>query len=421
MKNTNAPTTAIILETRTPRKDGRCPVKLRIIHNRQARYFSLKDETGANMSLFKNEFERVRGQKPRGEYKELAIYLNEIEKLARETIKGLHVFSFDLFEKRFFGKYGDEQDLFSAFQNTITKLKEESRISTAKSYECALHSLKAYTQKNTLLFEKLDISFLNKYEKWMSENRNSPTTTGIYMRYIRTCFNEAIRNNIIKSELYPFGRGKYQIPAGRNIKKALSQKEISLIASYPAIDGTNEQRYRDYWLFLFLCSGINVTDMAKLKYQNIEDDVIVFHRQKTKRELKSHLRIIKVVITQQLGRIIDRWGNKPATSDQYIFPILKNEMPPEQEYTAIHQAIKMINKYIKRVAKATGIKNEITSYTARHSFATILKYSGASIEYISESLGHSNLQTTENYLADFEISEKRKWAKIVEETLKIKN
>ena len=71
----------------------------------------------------------------------------------------------------------------------------------------------------------------------------------------------------------------------------------------------------------------------------------------------------------------------------------------------------MINKYIGQIAEKIGITHKITSYTARHSFATVLKRSGASIEFISESLGHSNLQTTENYLADFEIEEKRKWAK----------
>jgi len=417
MKNT-ATTTAIVLETRTPLKDGRYPVKVRITHNRQARYFALRDKDGKKIALLKNEFTKVQGEKPRGEYKNIALFLNELEQLAVESIKELPLFSFESFEKRFFGKHGDDQDLFTALTNTISILKSEERISTANSYECALNSLKTYTGKNILLFEKVDNSFLTKYEKWMIEKGKSPTTTGIYLRSVRTCFNEAIRNGIIKSENYPFGKGRYQIPTGRNIKKAISPEEISLIASYTSIEGTNEQRYRDYWLFLFLCNGINVTDMANLKYENIQDDVIVFSRQKTKRKLRTRPRIIKAVITQQLEHIIHHWGNKPSLPDEYIFPVLKKEMSAEQKLATIHQAIKMINKYIDRVAKEVKIKNKITSYTARHSFATILKRSGASTEYISESLGHSSLPTTDNYLSDFETSEKRKWAEVLEKTLK---
>jgi integrase len=112
-----------------------------------------------------------------------------------------------------------------------------------------------------------------------------------------------------------------------------------------------------------------------------------------------------------IGRILDRWGNKPAYPDQYVFPILERGLTPEQEYFKIQWVTCQINKYIRVIAEKVGIKNKVTSYTARHSFATVLKRSGASIEFISESLGHSNLQTTENYLADFEIEEKRKWAK----------
>ncbi|MBI4931846.1 MAG: site-specific integrase [Bacteroidetes bacterium] len=421
MQNTTT-TTAVILETRFPLKDGRYPVKLRVTHSRVQRYFSLRDKHGKKITMLEDEFESVTGKKPRGENKEIAVYLNELESAAIDTIKELSVFSFEGFEKRFFGGHGDDQDLFTALKNSADRLKSENRIGTAKLYECSLNSFKKFTGKNILFFEKVNLDLLNKYEKWMLENKNTLSTIGVYLRNIRTCFNEAIREGLIKNELYPFSRNrndhKYEIPAGSNVKKAISENEIGLIASYPTIDGTSEQRYRDYWLFLFLCNGINVTDFAKLKYENIQDDVIVFHRQKTKRKLRKKPRAVKVVISQALGRIIDRWGDKPALPEEYIFPILKSGMTAEQELEKTHQTIKLINKYADRIGKAVGIKNGITSYTARHSFATILKYRGASTAFISESLGHSNLQTTESYLADFEIKEKRKWAAVVEQAIR---
>jgi site-specific recombinase XerD len=108
--------------------------------------------------------------------------------------------------------------------------------------------------------------------------------------------------------------------------------------------------------------------------------------------------------------IINKWGNKPGSADQYIFPIISKGLTPTQEYKKIQQATKMINRYAGRIAKQVGITQTVTSYTARHSFATVLKRSGASTEFIGESLGHSSMPTTENYLADFEFEEKKKWA-----------
>ncbi len=91
-------------------------------------------------------------------------------------------------------------------------------------------------------------------------------------------------------------------------------------------------------------------------------------------------------------------------------------MDAETERGAISQFIKTSNKYLKRIGKQLGIESELTTYTARHSFATRLKRKGASTEFIKESLGHQNIQTTENYLDSFEDTERVKWANLLFET-----
>jgi site-specific recombinase XerD len=63
---------------------------------------------------------------------------------------------------------------------------------------------------------------------------------------------------------------------------------------------------------------------------------------------------------------------------------------------------KIINKYVKQIAKEVEINKGVTTYYARHSFATVLKRSGAKIEMISELLGHSSVHVTESYLDSFE-------------------
>jgi len=404
-------TTAIILETRKPGPNNTYPVKLRVTYNRNCKYYILRNKKNESIYLSELDFEKVMGDRPREDFKKLRLTLNAHEEKAVKDIESLPVFTFEKFERKYFDKCGNKTDVISALKSKANLLRSEGRISTAISYECSINSLKKFTEKDTLDFERADTHFFNDYEKWMLKNNNSNTTISMYVRNVRTIFNEAERTGIIKQGLYPFGKDKYIIPGGRNVKKALTLKEVGLIANFKVKEGTNEHRYRDYWLFSYLCNGINVKDIAHLKYSNIEGDILRFVRAKTQRENKGNQRTITVVISKELGKIIDVWGNKPGTKEKYIFPILEDELTPVQIYNRIQQATKFINKYVNDITEALELGSKVTTYTARHSFATVLKRTGATLEYISESLGHSNLATTENYLADFEIEEKRKWAK----------
>lgn len=413
-------TTAIILEKRKPNKNGKYPVKLRVTFKREQRYYTLrnsKDEAEKNENasgepyLFTlEEFSKINADRPREPYNQISIKLKALEKRAKDVINLLPIFTFQSFKAKFFSEVEDETDLLAAMRNTIRKFRNEGKISTAITYECTINSLQNFTEKKKIAFYEIDVDFLNRYEKWMLNNSRSRSTIGIYVRNIRTMFNKAISMNIVDVGLYPFGKNKYTIPTGRNIKKALTLEEVGLIANYPSIEDSTEQRYRDYWLFSYLCNGINIKDIALLKYNNISGDIITLVRAKTEEKEKNNPHLIKIVITPIIENIIKKWGNKPAAPDSYIFPIFEKYFTPEQIYSHGQQATKTINKYIDRIAKDLGIQQKVRTYTARHSFATVLKRSGASTEFIGESLAHSNLRTTENYLSDFELDEKRKWA-----------
>ena len=108
--------------------------------------------------------------------------------------------------------------------------------------------------------------------------------------------------------------------------------------------------------------------------------------------------------------IINRWGNKERAKDNYVFDVLEKGISPEREQRLIQQFTKMVNKYLAQVAEKVGIEKPVTTYYARHSFATILRNSGAPTAFISESLGHSNLKTTEHYLDSFEKKVRKTWS-----------
>jgi integrase len=143
-----------------------------------------------------------------------------------------------------------------------------------------------------------------------------------------------------------------------------------------------------------------------LKYSNIQNGEIYFIRAKTINTAKVKKEIC-ALITPEMQTIIDRWGSPDKRPDTYIFNFLKGDETPMQIKTRVRDVISNCNRCLRKIGKVINIEG-LSTYTARHSYATILKRPGANIAYISESLGHNDIKTTENYLASFEKEERVK-------------
>ncbi len=395
--------TGIFHDTRHKKQDGTYPVKLRVTHNRESRLYNTK------YSLTKEDFKKVMGDKPRNHYKDIRLELAAIEKRAQQEIEDLRSFSFDLFKRKLLAKPGAFANLYSVMKIHIAELREAGRVGTAVTYECAYNSLKLFQPSDKLLFREVTPAFLRKYDNWMLFKVKSLTTISIYVRCIRTLYNRAIRIGEAKQEEYPFGRsdeGKYSIPQPKSIKKALTLPEIKKIFNYEAEEGSQEEYNRDLWVLSYLLNGMNMKDILLLKYSHIKGNFIRFRRAKTENTNRSS-KPIDAYLHEKVRVIIDRWGSKSLRPENFIFSVLTDNMTEEQKQKKVKQATKQCNKYIKRIAENVGIEGNISTYTARHSFATVLKRSGASVELISEQLGHSNTKTTEIYLASFEDDKKK--------------
>ena len=334
--------------------------------------------------------------------------ITAFENKAIEIIKDLPVFTWKAFEKHYYTNRGTKDTINAAFADYAAELREAGRIGTAVSYECAQGSLNSFIPGAK--FADITPDFLRKYEKWMLNKGNSITTVGIYLRSLRTLFNNAIAEGMLTKEYYPFGKKRYEIPTGNNIKKALSLKDIAAIYYYKPEPGTYTDMAKDYWLFMYLCNGINVKDMCLLKYENIKGEVLEFERAKTIRT-KRKVEPIRISLVDDAKDVIKKWGNKAIDPKTYIFPILTNGITPERERHLIQLITRVINNHMKAIAKELNITSDVTTYAARHSFATVLRNSGASTEFISEALGHTNVRTTQNYLAGFEDEKKKETVK----------
>lgn len=399
------PTFSVVLDTRREKSDGTYPLRLRVTYKRVRKYYNvgLGDFT-------REDFEKITTTTPREvKLKSIKSKIKQHEVRCETIYLEMKAFSFDRFENLFFGKEEKpEYTLFSLMQRYIEKLFEQNRVSTAQSYTMASNSIKRYSPNAD--FKDITPRFLTDYEIWMIKQGNSITTVGIYLRSLRTIFNLAINEGVIGREHYPFQRGKYTIPSGRNIKKALTIKEIEKIFNYSCVEGSSEEKARDLWLFSYLCNGMNMKDICRLKYKDVDGDKLVYIRSKTILSTKSNQRPIIVYLNEHAKKIIQKWGKKPELPSSYVFSILPENVTPLKERKLVQGITQLVNKYMKRIGVELGISKPITTYTARHSFSTVLKRSGVSIEFISESLGHSSLQTTENYLDSFEDDVKKKYS-----------
>lgn len=392
-------TAAIVHDTRIQKNDGTYAIKLRVTYNREQKYFPI------GKYLSKNEWQTLKEGKHRNkDLKDLERYLSGIEDKAVKILDNMESFSFAEFRNRFNAKPKNRASVIEALQKRHGELTDKNRISTALTYQYTIKSIQDYVKsvnRKKLSYSDITPEWLQSFEDWMTANKKSLTTTGIFLRNLRTILNQAIEEGVLPRENYPFSKNKYQIPSARNIKKALTIENIKQFIEYPP-KTVAEARAKDFWLFSYLCNGVNIKDIAKLKYKNLDTKRISFVRSKTERSTKANQKSITAIRIPEINAIIEKWGNKNIELENYVFPILSKEDTPEQEYDKIKQAVKTINKYTKRIGKELGFELSLTTYTARHSFATVLKRSGAPIEFISESLGHKDLRTTESYLGSFE-------------------
>lgn len=435
----------IVLDTRSVKKNGVFPLKLRIIFNRKTKYYptlydlSIADYNKLSAPRISHGLEQIREAVQQIEvdsrkfikkiipfnlstFEDLFIINHPHFKPLRRTILSEienNEFDFEPYKKRFKileEPHPGDNFISKLFYDYIANLIQEGRIGSAFNYQDTYYSLKRF--KGNVQIAEITTSYLNQFERWMYDVRKcNRTTIGIKLRPLRTIYNEAIEKNIVDRKQYPFGRRRYQIPATRKNKRALPTEDIHKLLNSNAENETDEMA-KDYWLFCFYGNGMNPKDFACLKYENIEDDFIIFYRSKTDRETKDDPKPIRAVINAEMERIIGRWGNADKAKSNYIFPILSHSDNPLQVHMKVKRLAIIINKGIRSIARAEGIEAKVGNMEGRHSLATLLKRIGANTEFIQEILGHHDKKTTEIYLGEYDDEIKKKYS---DELIALKN
>lgn len=429
------------LDKRRKKEEGTYPVKLRLYQPRtiKERLFRTGFDLTQNefdQGYLKNISKERKNKFSRIEKEKIELKISQLEAIklkAEEILNDLKEFSFEEFEKRFYN-LASKLDVYDYYEEYIQNLKNEGRIRTAESYFYSLKKLKEFFNQNKkkhkdqLSFETITKSKLLALENYCISKGHSNASIGFYLRPLRSIFNYAIadKNSGIKKDIYPFGEKLYTIPTGKNVKKALTPIQLkSLFEIEPFND--YQKKAKAFWFFSYLANGMNFTDIAFLKFQDLNTNKISFIRSKTKRTTKGDPKPITAILPEYALNVIKDFGNTSTSKKDFIFTIIDKNDTIEVKTSKITSFIRFTNQHIKNMVKQfnTNLKEknennldknllipeEISTYWARHSFTTQAMRKGARMELLQESLGHKSLTTTQNYFAGFDSEVKEELSK----------
>lgn len=388
MKNTNI---VISLDTRRAKQDGSYPLIMRLGHNERTTSIPLgisvleKDWDATNRLIKKSysgsdSVSRLNNliQKKKAEAMDIIFKLHESGELSTLAVTDIR--------DRIASK-GKSLSFYFYAEQVMNGLIQANRIGTARSIKGLISVLKTFHGKPDLQFQEINFKFLNRFEIAHKSKGNTANGLAVYMRTIRSIYNQAIKAGIAEKELYPFN--DYKIKTAPTEKRALDWDFLKKIISLDLEPEHICFNARNYFLASYMMYGMNFTDMASLRRSDISNGRILYRRKKTGK-------LYDIKINENLATILDYYKASNPES-KYVFPIIKREEPLLRERD-IMWARKRYNKKLKELAILCGIEHNLTSYVSRHSFATQAMLQDVPLSAISTMLGHSSLKTTEIYL-----------------------
>jgi site-specific recombinase XerD len=284
--------------------------------------------------------------------------------------------------------------VYKYFDKKIKEFKESNQIGNSKVYRETKNSFFTCFTSKRLEFSDIDYSLLTRYANFLNKRGVSSNTKSIRFRTIRALYNMAINEKYAHEENYPFKTFKVSQFKQESKPRAISDLDINKIKKLKLEEDSSLFHSRQYFLFSYYGAGINFTDMANLQWKNIKGNRVEYRRSKTNK-------IISFLILPKLQEIIDYWRRITFTDENdHILPILnkKRHKTSIQIHNRVHKIITIVNKDLKTISTKLDLTVPLTTYVARHTFASSLMVSNIPSRVIGEMLGHEDEKTTEIYL-----------------------
>jgi len=283
-----------------------------------------------------------------------------------------------------------DNDSFLLFtRNLIVQLKQIGKIRTAETYTCALNSFIRFQGETDLLWEAVDSNLMIEYEVYLKAEGVCPNTSSYYMRSLRAIYNRAVEKELT-IQRYPFKHVYTGID--KTVKRAVPVTVIRQIRNLNLEHNPMLDYARDIFMFSFYTRGMSFVDMAYLKKKDLYNGILSYRRQKTNQQL-----FIKW--EKPMQEIIDKYD---TTGTPYLLPIIKDVGKDERRQ--YKNASHLVNCKLKKIGAQLGLTIPLTTYVARHGWASIAKSKNIPISTISEAMGHDSENTTRIYLASLNTS-----------------
>lgn len=291
----------------------------------------------------------------------------------------------------------NEITLQKMFSIVIDELRENSRWGTAHIYQATSNAFSAFVNNQPLPLRKLNSAVLKRFENHLRQRNCSWNTVSTYIKAIRSTYNCAVDMKYARYVPRLFEHVYTGTRADR--KKALETSDISYLVreAEMGIRETNylskNQKTRIFFVLMFMLRGIPFVDLAYLHKRDLQGNVLVYRRRKTGRALT-------VMLTPEVMQLIRMVADRNQDSP-YLFPILQSEEGSEAAYREYQSALRTFNRRLSALKQSIGMKSALSTYAARHTWATMAYYCEIHPGIISEAMGHSSITVTETYLKPF--------------------
>ncbi len=273
-------------------------------------------------------------------------------------------------------------------EEQISQLREEHRYGTANNYEKTKKSLESFLRNKKLTFSNFDEQLIADYNTYLISKGLMRNSISFYMRNLRAIYNKAVKHKIVrKKELF----SEVYTGIDKTRKRAVDEKIISKLYNLKLDNNDALSFTRDIFIFSYCMRGMSFVDIAYLKKSDISNGIISYCRRKTGQ-------LMNVRIESCMQCIINKY--KENTSE-YIFPIIKSDDKGEA-YKQYRSGINIYNRNLGILSDMIGSDCKLSSYTARHSWATAARKHDVPISVISAGMGHSSETTTQIYLKSIE-------------------
>lgn len=294
-----------------------------------------------------------------------------------------------------------KDDLRLYMPEVIGMLKREGKFPAMHVYACTLRSYEKFCAeerypKNTTASLSMQEIFTperrKEYEDWLAGQQSSPNTISTYMRTLQAVYNRWMSPGIEGYNPVLF-KDVYTKVESRT-KRALTAEQMEQLRNTDfSVLTLRQQQVLTYFLLMFMLRGMPFIDLAHLRKSDLRNRRITYRRHKTGK-------LMVVDVPPDAMRLLQKYRDK--TDSEYLFPLLHGGLFMEEHHHRYQETLRHFNRELARLMKQLLPGVSVSSYTARHTWATLAYHSGVPVGLISQSLGHSSIRVTMTYLKPFD-------------------